>query len=473
MSAFNPFLPSWEYIPDGEPHVFGDRVYLYGSHDRFGSYRYCLNDYVCYSAPLSDLSAWKYEGVIYERLADPIHKNPNVGCLYAPDATRGPDGRYYLFYCLSGYSVISVAVCDTPAGKYEFYGHVRYPDGSLLGTKEGDEFLFDPAVITEGDKSYLYYGFSSPASTDRSGAMGCVLDRDMLTVLTRPVNVIPSKRLSEGTGFEDHAFFEASSIRKVSDTYYFVYSSEKHCELCYATSKDPLGGFVYGGVLVSNNDIGIDSYKRADMPTCYGGNNHGGMACLNGQWYIFYHRHTNGTCFARQACAEPIFIKEDGSIDQAELTSCGLNKGPLPAKGRYPAYIACNLFTNKEKAYTGGVFAPELWLSSEYPKITQDGYDGDENEGYILNMLDSATAGFKYFDFKGAKKIRTCTYGFPGGKIEVRTSIGGEIVGECNIIRSNFWDENEFDIDIPDGVHSLYFTYRGPGQMHFKYFEII
>ena len=30
----NPYLPLWEYVPDGEPHVFGDRVYLYGSHDR-------------------------------------------------------------------------------------------------------------------------------------------------------------------------------------------------------------------------------------------------------------------------------------------------------------------------------------------------------------------------------------------------------------------------------------------------------
>ena len=24
----NPILPAWEYIPDGEPRVFGDRVYL-------------------------------------------------------------------------------------------------------------------------------------------------------------------------------------------------------------------------------------------------------------------------------------------------------------------------------------------------------------------------------------------------------------------------------------------------------------
>ena len=34
--AFNPFLPINTYIPDGEPHVFGDRVYLFGSHDKEG-----------------------------------------------------------------------------------------------------------------------------------------------------------------------------------------------------------------------------------------------------------------------------------------------------------------------------------------------------------------------------------------------------------------------------------------------------
>ena len=31
--AYNPYLPSWEYVPDGEPHVFDGRVYVYGSHD--------------------------------------------------------------------------------------------------------------------------------------------------------------------------------------------------------------------------------------------------------------------------------------------------------------------------------------------------------------------------------------------------------------------------------------------------------
>lgn len=45
--AVNPFLPSYEYIPDGEPHVWNERVYLYGSHDRFNGTEYCQNDYVC------------------------------------------------------------------------------------------------------------------------------------------------------------------------------------------------------------------------------------------------------------------------------------------------------------------------------------------------------------------------------------------------------------------------------------------
>lgn len=40
----NPYLPLWEYIPDGEPRVFGNRVYVYGSHDRVGHDQFC--DYV-------------------------------------------------------------------------------------------------------------------------------------------------------------------------------------------------------------------------------------------------------------------------------------------------------------------------------------------------------------------------------------------------------------------------------------------
>ena len=96
MQAFNPYLPGCEYIPDGEPHVFNGRVYIYGSHDRFNGHVFCLNDYVCWSAPVDNLADWRYEGVIYQKTDDPDNREGKA-CLYAPDVTVGPDGRYYLY----------------------------------------------------------------------------------------------------------------------------------------------------------------------------------------------------------------------------------------------------------------------------------------------------------------------------------------------------------------------------------------
>ena len=126
--AVNPYLPSWEYIPDGEPHVFNGRVYVYGSHDRFNAPIFCVNDYVCWSAPVEDLSDWRYEGVIYRKKQDP--KNPwGYHLLFAPDVCQGPDGRYYLYYAFDFLGIMGVAVCDTPAGEYEFLGHIHSGDG--------------------------------------------------------------------------------------------------------------------------------------------------------------------------------------------------------------------------------------------------------------------------------------------------------------------------------------------------------
>lgn len=87
----NPFLPLWEYTPDGEPHIFGDRIYLFGSHDTEGGDRYCSKgDYVGWSAQLDDLSDWRYEGVMYTAEQDP-HTRPGVTDLYAPDVVQSKD----------------------------------------------------------------------------------------------------------------------------------------------------------------------------------------------------------------------------------------------------------------------------------------------------------------------------------------------------------------------------------------------
>lgn len=466
--GLNPYLPSWEYIPDGEPYVFDGRVYVYGSHDRFNGYAYCLNDYVCWSAPVDDLGNWRYEGVIYKKTDDPLNPDGRM-CLYAPDVTKGPDGRYYLFYILDKVPIVSVAVCDTPAGKYEFYGYVHDAKGGRLGERPGDQPQFDPGVITEGELTYLYTGFCGKGDTFRKGPMATVLGPDMLTIVEEPVFIAPSEPYSKGSGYEGHEFFEAPSIRKRGDTYYFVYSSIVFHELCYATSKHPTKDFVYRGVIVSNSDLHIDTYKPAEKPMFYGANNHGSIIEINGQWYIFYHRHTNGTNYSRQGCAEPIYFKEDGSIIQAEMTSCGLNGGPLAGKGEYATYIACNLFCKEESLYTDWTAS---WMNNQFPKITQDGRDGDEEIGYIANMKDSATAGFKYFDCKDIKKVRIKVRGYASGAFEVKTSWNGEVLGRIPIGYNNIWTEYAADIAIPDGIQALYFTYTGHGSAHFGSFTL-
>ena len=461
----NPYLPSWEYVPDGEPYVFGDRVYVYGSHDYFQGDVYCMGDYVGWSCPVDQLGDWRYEGVIYRKDQEPLNADLQ-GNLYAPDVAVGPDGRYYLYYSISSDKVVSVAVCDTPAGKYEFYGHVHYEDGTILGYGENDEPQFDPGVLTEG-KVYLYTGFCARGDKSRHGAMVTVLKDDMLTIEKAPVFVAPGCCYSEGTGYEGYEFFEAPSIRKRNDLYYFIYSSINFHELCYAVSKNPCEGFEYKGVIISSCDMGIDSYKPAEKPMYYTANNHGSMVQIGDDWYIFYHRHTNGTNYSRQGCFEKIEFNEDGTIIQAEMTSCGSVK-PLEGQGEYPTYLACNLFTDTELVYVPW----SGWMDDRFPKITQLGGDGDENVGYIANMRNSATAGFKYFDIKGLKSITLRTKGYATGEMEIKTSWDGEALAKVPIGYANEWKDETVNVSIPDGKHALYFTFKGDGYLQFASFTL-
>ncbi len=368
---FNPFLPLNEFIPDGEPHVFGDRIYLYGSHDRENGETFCELDYYVYSAPVNRLWEWTTKGPSFSAAQDPL-ADEKRRYLYAPDVVKGNDGKYYLYYCLSGAAgkggydgPIGVAVCDTPDGKFEFYGHVSYADGRYL-----KRFVpFDPAVINDNGLIRLYYGtcipfedmaaeqggtipeeileqiesdlFSKPIEEVHKenvmGAVTCELENDMVTVKTEPVKIIPAN--VKGTEFEGHGFFEASSIRKIDQTYYFIYSSQISHELCYATSEYPDRDFHYRGTIISNGDVGLPGIT-GDNPMNMLGNNHGSIENINGQWFVFYHRHTNKSSYSRQACAESVTVKADGTIEQVPVTSCGLNGGPLKGKGRYPAAIS-------------------------------------------------------------------------------------------------------------------------------------
>lgn len=473
--AYNPYLPSYEYVPDGEPRVFGNRVYVYGSHDRFGGDRFCEGDYVCWSAPVDDLGDWRYEGVIYPANRDPINPEGKMQ-LFAPDAVRGPDGRYYLYYSLNGSTVVSVAVCDTPAGDFRFYGYVQRPDGTPYGAREGDVSSFDPGVLVDGEQVYLYTGFApgpgwlydmlSQSHRRMEGAYCTQLEPDMKTVRREPVLIAPSVWREAGTGFEGHAFFEASSIRKIGERYYFVYSSILSHELCYAVSQRPNGDFRFGGTLVSIGDLGLDGNRKA---VNYTGNTHGGMVELGGQWYIFYHRQTNKQCCARQGCAEPITIRPDGSIPQVEVTSCGLNGGPLAGTGCYEARIACNLgFREPSFGYIAAHEPDTL-----HPYFTQSGCDREGSpDQYIANMSQGAWCGFKYFDFHGQTSMTVTTRGTGNGELLVSTGRKEPPFARIPIAPSESWSESRISFPALQGTLPLFFTFQGEGAMDFQSFEV-
>lgn len=564
--AYNPFLPLHECIPDGEPHIFGDRVYHYGSHDLEGGYTFCMQDYVVYSAPIDDLTNWRYEGVSYRADQDPHY--PNLKFMYAPDVVQGNDGKYYLYYCMGGdYGYggytrpISVAVSDKPAGPFEFLGYVKYSDGTPMWKY----VCFDPAALNDNGTIRIYYGTQydfeeredfddrpdlmqeeinmfgrtaeqinayrkeiescrngiAPAKDKElfaggepnaqelanagaicnknpdsiMGACMVVLEDDMLTVKEEPRHIIPYK--VKGTSFEVHPFFEASSMRKIGEKYYFIYSSMQNHELCYATSDYPDRDFVFGGTIVSNGDVGLNGRTDEDKHNMTG-TTHGSIIEINGQWYVFYHRLTHKSDYSRQACAEKITIEADGSIKQVEITSCGLNDGPLLAHGGecYPAVIACNITNGRMPHGCNSIY------QIAFPNVTNIGDDrfiGEIEEGTLL--------GYKYFDFQGIKEISIVTRKeteknlvvFDGpvrvdvrcdgeaekssnkgndysdktgdattGYFEIRLVEAGEEIGRIPASTSEEWEEMKASITVPDGVSALYLIYHGQDKVQLK-----
>ena len=119
----NPYMPLWEYVPDGEPYVFEDpdnpgkyRLYVYGSHDMRKT-GYCGTDQVVWSAPVEDLSDWRKDGVIFESIVD-----GKGDVLYAPDIVlveRDGKKEYYLYPNNQTSGRLSmVAKSDRPDGPF-------------------------------------------------------------------------------------------------------------------------------------------------------------------------------------------------------------------------------------------------------------------------------------------------------------------------------------------------------------------
>lgn len=64
----------------------------------------------------------------------------------------------------------------------------------------------------------------------------------------------------------------------------------------------------------------------------------------------------------------------------------------------------------------------------------------------------------------GVKRIKIKVRGYAKGIFQIKTSWNGPILAQIPVNNTNVWEEYSSDIDIEDGIHSIYFTYVGGGK---------
>lgn len=347
LNQRNPILPLEYHVPDSEAHVMPDgKLYIYGSFDDMEDV-YCSEKYHVVST--SDMKEWtvheealnghqipwfdnpdapRYPGIDWTHPTpfirkmiqrdlekgvdmkaqfeeDEKNKKENPRLLFAPDCME-KDGTYYLYLCMSDDSE-GVATSQNPEGP--FRNPIQLPCGGI-----------DPAIFRDDDgKVYFYWGQLS--------SHGVKMNPDMVSFDRKDIvdNLVTE---------EKHYFHEGSSMRKIGDLYYYVYADMergKPTSLGYSVGKNPLGPFEYKGIIIDNDGCDPASW-----------NNHGSIECVNGQWYVFYHRCSRGVQLHRRLCIEKIKILEDGTIPEVKMTSQGIGEPFAPGE-EIMGYQACGL----------------------------------------------------------------------------------------------------------------------------------
>ena len=519
----NPYMPLWEHIPDGEPYVFEDpdqpgkyRVYVYGSHDDLIT-AYCGRNQVVWSASVDSLNNWRYDGTILivdkNRDGQPFDSAGTADVLYAPDVTlvTDKDGKktYYLFpNDQTGFRNGLIAKSSRPDGPFEVCNWSKDNANQVDGVLQ-----FDPAVFVDDDgRVYGYWGF------ERSYAA----EFDPETMATvKPGTQIVEDMISGRNQQGRFKFFEASSIRKIKDKYIFIYSRftedgefglpTSNYTLAYAYSDAPLGPWTYGGTIIDGRGREKDEQGNVIASATPDGNTHGSICEINGQWYVFYHRHTGTDEYARQAMVAPIDVKvEEGKggkveISEGEYNSQGFALNGLDPFERHSAGIACwytgpkpavhewpnNTFYGSyiDASYGG---TPEMskqealaWTNSQLStlnsQLSLNPYDIRYNTNRVVNNTDGSIVGYKYFNFDAERLasddnlmlvLRLIPEGIEGD-IDIMIdrpwiSQGGTKIGEIHLLadmEKKVWDiaagiRNEIKEKSLAGKHALFFVFH-------------
>ena len=321
-----------DYMADPSANVFGDRLYIYPSHDREGGVafdddggHFQMKDYHVLSLTDVENGEVTDHGVILDVADVPWAEKQ----MWDNDVVE-KNGRYYLIFSAKDYNGVfhlGVACSDTPNGPF------TPQEQPIRGS-----FSIDPCVFKDDDgEIYCYFGglwggqlqwyqapqtlLSSPgidlgpagdkktqlyAPADVPALPSCVvrMSDDVLQFAEapRPVVILDKDGQPMKAG-NPHRFFEASWMHKKDGRYYFSYSTGDSHLLCYAIGDNPYGPFTFQGVL---------------LDPVVGWTTHHSIVQYKGEWFLFYHDcvPSNDVTHLRSLKVQRLFYNEDGTIQK-------------------------------------------------------------------------------------------------------------------------------------------------------------
>ena len=292
----NPLITD-AYSADPSARVFGNRLYIYPSHDKDDALTFNMDDYHVYST--KDMKTFKDHGVAFHAIRDTQWADT---CAWAPDCVER-NGKYYLYYPTDK-KHIGVAVSDSPAGPFKDALGKPLISIDTPGVVCDRDFI-DPCVFIDDDgQAYLFCG---------QNTVCCVrLNADMISYDHRG-GELDSNGRETGVHIIKGAtdFFEAVWVHKRKGKYYMSYSdspfSGHQPRIAYAMADNPLGPYTYQGVILGPVNSGT---------------NHHSIVKFKGQDYLFYHtadisRHNapGYHCGVRRnVCADKLYYNTDGTI---------------------------------------------------------------------------------------------------------------------------------------------------------------
>lgn len=353
----NPVLPG--YFADPTIKKIADTYYMYATTDGNGG-------------GFGPSQVWTSKDFVHWAI-QPMNW-PNTHWYWAPDMTKGYDGRYYLYY--SQPVELFGAVSDTPVGPWTSLAandKAIVPNYMIPGviTLDGQTFTDDDGKI------YMFWG-TWGIYPEHGCAVG-LLNQDMKTF--ERMELIPNTVAKD--------FFEAPIMFKRKGIYYLLYSSG-HCEdhsyrVQYVKSKSgPFGPYEYpeeNPILVTNDDGSIH------------GPGHNGIIEENGKHYIVYHRHNNphsGGGFHRQVAADELLFDENGDIKKVVPTHEGIG------------FLGQNTRPFKDLA-----FGKRVSASSAYNADFKPEFAVDHNNGTLWRAANNAGEAWLQIDLGKQETVKT------------------------------------------------------------------